>query len=122
MYPRRAAALGLSNPPKLELQFRSHELLELCTGLFWLALSPTQKTVVTMLFFHGYFDRLSVRLAVGIITVGSILSSAFSRSIRAYFSKSPLLWNGVWASALVALSTMTTNPESEEEDFISELG
>src|SRR5678816_1725335 len=89
---RRALGSGLSYPPKLPDQSESHELDRLWTGLFWVALSPTQKMVVTMLVFHGYRPEIP-RLpeVVGTKTLGSICERALSRSFMANFAKSSLL-------------------------------
>src|SRR6478672_11593263 len=65
-----------------------HELLKLGTGLFPLACSPTQKTVVTIFIFHGY-RWTAGRELVGIRTCGSTLINACSRSFIAYLAKSP---------------------------------
>src|SRR5678815_1598854 len=89
---RRAAGSGLSKPPKLACQSESHELERLWTGLFCVALSPTQKMVVTMPVFQGYRPEIP-RLpeVVGTKTLGSICERALSRSFMANFAKSSLL-------------------------------
>ena len=71
----------------------SQQLFTFGTGLFPPAASPTQKTVVTILVFHGNRVMLA-REVVGTNTCGSTLRSACSRNFIAYFAKSAALSYG----------------------------